>query len=69
MSSGGCPVLEKKGQHFVQLSESTANALYVTSAIKNEFGEDHVINTGDGLEVRDSSGTQSKSYTVLTETL
>ena len=56
--SAGCPQFQKLGQTFIVLSESTANIHHVTSAVKTEFGEEHVVITADDLEVWDSSGTQ-----------
>ena len=56
--SGGRPQFQKLGQTFIVLGESTANIHHISSAVKTEFGDDHIVVTADGLEVRDSSGTQ-----------
>lgn len=59
------PNFVKQGQTFVELTEATANVLHVTAAVQRELGEDHVIVTADGLEVRDSSGTQGTSVLLI----
>ena len=40
------------------MSEAIAHVLHVTAAVHRVFGDDHIIMTTDGLEVKDSSGTQ-----------
>ena len=65
-SSNGRPVFDKQGQHYVQISESTANVAYVNAAIQGEFGEDHLVVTSDGLEVKDSPGTQGLQTVIFT---
>jgi len=58
VSANGRPTFSKQGQCFVELVESIANVPYVTSVIRNEYGNDHIVVTSDGLEVKDSSGTR-----------
>ena len=47
---------------FVEMTEATANILHVTAAVEREFGEDHVVVTADGLEVKDCAGTQGLKF-------
>lgn len=56
----GRPTFLKLGQIFIELCESTANMPYVSEKVKNEFGNDHVLVSADGLEITDSSGTQGE---------
>ena len=53
------------GQMFIEVCERTANVAYILTQIQREFGLDYTVVTADGLEVKDSSGTQgmSKLYT------
>lgn len=56
---------QKLGQTFVEMSEAPANVLHVTAAAQRMFGEDYVVVTADGLEVKDGPGTQGlKSWKV-----
>lgn len=38
--------------------------MYVTNAIQNKWGQDHVLVTGDGLPIEDYSGTKGNSLNV-----
>ena len=58
--SGGKREFEKLGQTFVSVTEATANVMYVSSVIRQKWGEEYVLVTSDGLQVEDSSGTQGK---------
>ncbi len=61
----GKPVYERVGQAFVHICETTANLLHILTAIREEFGDNYVVTTADGLEVKDSSGTQGKKGSAL----
>ena len=52
------PTFECHGQAFFEITESNANVPALLVAVRTEFGEDYTIVTGDGLEVKDSFGTQ-----------
>ena len=52
------PTFECHGQAFFEITESNANVPALLVAVRTEFGEDYTIETGDGLEVKDSFGTQ-----------
>ena len=62
--SGRKVEFERLGQTFVSMSEATANVMYISSVIKQKWGEDYVLVTSDSLQLEDSSGTQGKSSTV-----
>ena len=51
--SNSRPNFQKLGKTFVEMTEATANVLHVTAAAEREFGEDHIVVTADGLEVKD----------------
>ncbi len=53
------PSFNKLGQTFIDLTEATANIHYVTSVVQQKIGSDHVVATGDGLKIEDSSGEDS----------
>ncbi len=57
---GNKPNFERIGQTFVNITEATANLNHVLTAVREEFGEEYVVTTADGLEVKDSSGTQGE---------
>ena len=57
---GGKGEFQKLGQTYVSVSEATANVRYISSVIKEKWGEDYVLVTSDCLELEDSSGTQGK---------
>ncbi len=56
----GKPEFSQIGQVFIDISETTANAHYLSSVIQKKWGADHVLVTSDGLRIEDSSGTQGK---------
>lgn len=43
---------------YVDITEATANVTYLSHAIQNKWGSDHVIVSSDGLPIDDCSGTQ-----------
>jgi len=57
------PTFTCLGQTFVELTEFTANVPSILAAVQMEFGNDYVIVTGNGLEVKDSPGTDGKWQT------
>ena len=61
ISGKGRPNFEMMGQMFIEVCERTSNVAYILTQIQREFGQDYVVVTADGLEVKDSSGTQGMS--------
>lgn len=55
------PEFERVDQIFIPIVEATATLPHILSEVKQHAGEDYVIVTGDGLEVKESSGTEGKS--------
>eukprot|EP00731_Ephydatia_muelleri_P025474 Em0017g557a len=53
---------ECHGQAFFEITESNANVPALLVAVRTEFGEDYTIVTGDGLQVKDSFGTQGLKF-------
>ncbi len=49
---------QKIGQIYIDVVESTATVLYISSVIRAEFGDDYVLVTNDGLELTDGTGTK-----------
>ena len=47
-----------QNQTFVDVTETTANLHYVSSAIQRKWGPEYILVTSDGLKLDDSSGTQ-----------
>ena len=58
ISNKGRPNFKMEGQTFIELCEKTANVGYVLTQVQREFGSEYAVVTADGLEVKDSSGTQ-----------
>ena len=56
------PEFERVDQIFISIVEVTATLPHILSEVKQHAGEDYVIVTGDGLEVKESSGTEGKSF-------
>ena len=63
------PSFNKLGQTFIDLTEATANIHYVTSVVQQKFGPVHVVVTGDGLKIEDSSGTQGDLHCMVNQAL
>lgn len=61
ISDKGRPNFKMEGQTFIELCEKTPNVGYVLTWVQREFGPGYTIVTLDGLEVKDSSGTQGLS--------
>ena len=55
-------MFDKVGQAFIDVTESTANVLYITSVVQRKWGKGYKLVTGDGLTIDDSSGTQGIIY-------
>ena len=65
-ASGGRPDFKPLSQAFVDITESTANVMYLSHIIKEKWGADYVLITADGMRIEDGSGTQGKpSQTAL----
>ena len=45
---------------YCEVTEDTANAPYISSFIKQQFGDNYVLTSNDGLEIKDFSGTRGK---------
>lgn len=54
-----------EGQTFIELCEKTANVGYVLTQIQRKFRPEYAVITADGLEVKDSSGTQGLYVIIL----
>ena len=54
------PIFTRHGQIFVNITDSSANLTHILTGVREEFGDEYVVVTADGLEVRDSSGTQGE---------
>lgn len=55
---GGKPHFEKQDQLFISITDATANQPHILASVREYAGDDFVIVTGDGLEVKESSGTE-----------
>ena len=60
-SSSGKAEFQRQGQLFIDVTEATANVPYISSAIQKKWGNDYLLVTVDGLEIKDSAGTQGNS--------
>eukprot|EP00731_Ephydatia_muelleri_P019814 Em0012g639a len=56
------PEFERVDQIFIPIVEATATLPHILSEVKQNAGEDYVIVTGDGLEVKESSGTEGFKF-------
>ena len=59
LANGKCE-FANHGQTFVDVTESTSNVNYIRNAVQKRWGEEYTLVTADGLEIEDSSGTQSR---------
>ena len=66
ITSRGRPDFQLQGQTFIEVCEKTANVMYILTQVQRVFGSEYVVVTADGLEVKDSSGTQGMSEKKLT---
>ena len=55
---GGKAEFTPQTQTFVDVTESTANVIYITTAVQRKWGSQYVLVTSDGLQIEDGSGTQ-----------
>ena len=62
---GDKPSFNKQDLVYVNISESTATLPHVLSVVRDQLGEEYIIVTSDGFEVKDSPGTQGTSNTML----
>ena len=58
--AGNKPVFTSLEQIYVDLTDKTASAVTIKSAVQDEWGDDYTVVTSDGLEVKDSAGTTGK---------
>ena len=56
--NGGKAEFTPQTQTFVDVTESTANVIYITTAVQRKWGSQYVLVTSDGLQIEDGSGTQ-----------
>ncbi|KAL5509366.1 hypothetical protein EMCRGX_G004736 [Ephydatia muelleri] len=56
------PEFERVDQIFIPIVEATATLPHILSEVKQNAGEDYVIVTWDGLEVKESSGTEGFNF-------
>ena len=52
------PAFQKYDQVFIPMEESSGTLPFVLAAVRDQVGDEYIIVTPDGLEVRDSAGTQ-----------
>lgn len=55
---GDKPLFEKRDQVFVSITETSANQPNILAAVQEQLGNEFVIVSADGFEVKESSGTQ-----------
>ena len=60
--SSGKMEFTAQNQTFVDVTETTANLHYVSSAIQRKWGPEYALVTSDGLKLDDSSGTQGMLF-------
>ena len=65
IDGGGKPHFEKHDQIFISTTEITTCQPHVLAAVREHAGNNYIIVTGDGLEVKDSSGTEGMYYKLL----
>jgi hypothetical protein len=56
--SNGHLAVERIGQTFVTITDSTANVPYLTHHVKEKWGQNYVLVSNDAIRIEDSSGTQ-----------
>ena len=49
---------------YCEITEETANAPYISSFVKQQYGDNYILTSSDGLEIKDFSGTRG-NYTEL----
>ena len=54
------PIFSRQGQIFVNITDSSTNLTHILTGVREEFGDEYVVVTADGLEVRDFSRTQGE---------
>ena len=43
---------------YCEITEETANAPYISSFVKQQYGDNYILTSSDGLEIKDFSGTR-----------
>ena len=59
--AGNKPIFNNLEQIYVDLTDKTASAVTIKSAVQEEWGDEYTVVTADGLEVKDSAGTTGKT--------
>jgi len=49
---------------FLEINETSANVTLMKAAIQRRWGHDYTLVTADGVELKDSSGTEGMMLTV-----
>ena len=58
LSSGKSPEFVKTEQMYIPVKESQANVQYITKIMQENWDNNYVLVTADGLRLQDSPGTQ-----------
>lgn len=53
---------QMEGQTFVDVTEATANVENILNTVQDNWGDNYVLVTNDGLEIEDCSGTQGLKF-------
>ena len=61
-SATGKVIFEKEGQLLVEVNEDTATVLYISAAVKREYGDTCILVTNDGLEILDQAATKGLKF-------
>ena len=63
-SSRSRPVFHQISHMFLEINETSANVTLMKAAIQRRWGHDYTLVTADGVELKDSSGTEGMMLTV-----
>ena len=63
------PNFTRHGQIFVNITDSSAILTHIRTGVREEFGNEYVVVTADGLGVRDSSRTRGEVARTLMVTI
>ena len=58
----GKPEFSPLESAYCEIMETTANATFISRFIRQEFDEEYVLVSNDGLEIKDFPGTRGKSF-------
>ena len=61
-SRTGKPEFTQEELMHIDVVESTANVQHITREVQERWGKNYVIDTTDGLELKDCDGTRSSTY-------